>query len=280
MWPELLDGGARAVDAEEVPDHPIDMAAVGAAISTRTDELCDHLGALELDHLDRPSLLPDWTALTIACHLRYGAQALRQITAATLAEVPSSYYPGGRDLQRPFTLQPALGEPRLHVIESLRHESGELRALWVALDDADWDRAMIPHPDDDDSLGAMPLRDLALLRLVEVMVHGSDLGLGLTPWPLTFGQWLLPLRIQRARVAHGAGFDAVVEFDASDVGVCRAVFRDGGVVEVSDAEPDLAVRAVANDLVAVLLGRQPLGPVTMDGDADLMVRFRDGLAGP
>ena len=256
------------------------MAAVGAAISARTDELCDRLGALELDDLDGPSLLPDWTRLTIACHLRYGAQALRQITAATLAEVPSSYYPGGRDLQRPFTLSPALGEPRQHVLDSLRHESGELRALWVALEDGDWDRPMIPHPDDDDSLGAMPLRDLALLRLVEVMVHGSDIGLGLAPWPLTFGQWVLPLRIERARVVHNAGFDAVVEFDASDAGVRRATFRNGAVTEAPDAPPELVVRAVANDLVALLMGRQPMGPVTMDGDADVMVRFRDGIAGP
>lgn len=280
IWPEDLDDRSTAADPEEVADHPIDMAAVGAAIAARTDELCNRLAELDLDDLDRPSLLPGWSALTVACHLRYGAQALRQITSATLAEEPSAYYPGGRDVQRPFTLEPALGEPRLHVIESLRHESGELRGLWVALDDGDWDRTMVPHPEDDDSLGAMPLRDLALLRLVEVMVHGSDLGLGLGPWPLTFGQWLLPLRIERAKVLHEAGFDAVVEFDAADAATHRSRFANGSVTETSDASPDLVVRAVANDLVALLLGRRPMGAVTMDGDAELMVRFRDGLTGP
>ena len=50
--------------------------------------------------------------------------------------------------------------------------------------------------------------------------------------------------------------------------------------EAPDAPPELVVRAVANDLVALLMGRQPMGPVTMDGDADVMVRFRDGIAGP
>ncbi|MEM7284931.1 MAG: maleylpyruvate isomerase family mycothiol-dependent enzyme [Actinomycetota bacterium] len=260
-------------------DHSIDMAAVGAMVSARTDQLCDRLGTLEVDQLERPSLLPGWSVLTVACHLRYGAQALRQITAATLAEAPSAYYPGGRDVQRPFTLEPALGEPRGHVVESLRHEAGELRALWTALDDDAWGRSMIPHPGDDDTLGPIPLRDLALLRLVEVMVHGSDLGLGLAPWPLTFGQWLLPLRVERARVAHADGFDAVVEFEATDAPTRRARFVDGTPTP-SDGDPDLVVSAVANDLVALLLGRQPLGGVSITGDADLVVRFRDGVTGP
>ena len=269
-----------ATDPEGVPDDPIDMTAVGAAISARTDQLCDRLCELDVDDLEQPSLLPGWTVLTIACHLRYGSQALRQITSATLEGEPSAYYPGGRDVQRPFTLQPALGEPRGHVIDSLRHESDELRALWVQLADTDWDRTMTPHPGDDDSLGAMSLRDLALLRLVEVMVHGSDAGLGLAPWPLTFGRWLLPLRVRRARVVHEAGFDAVVEFDATDAESHRSRFANGSATGPADRSPDLVVRAVANDLVALLLGRQPLGAVTMDGDAEVMVRFRDGLTGP
>lgn len=258
------------------------MAAVGAAISSRTDEICDRLDALDDLDLDRPSLLPGWSVLTIACHLRYGAQALRQLTTATLGDLPAAFYPGGRDLQRPYTLQPALGEPRLHVIESLRHESGELARSWAALDDDDWDRSIIPHPGDDDTLGAMRLRGLALLRLTEVMVHGTDLGLGMSPWPLTFGQWVLPLRIERARIVHPSGFDAVVAFSPADADEIRVRFRDGVVTAdvPCDAPPDLVVRAVANDLVALVLGRQPAGPVTMDGDARLIVRLRDGLIGP
>ena len=260
-------------------DHPIDTTAVCASLSTRSAELCDRLDSLGAEALTSPSLLPEWSVLTIACHLRYGAQALRQITGATLVGAPSAYYPAGRDVQRPFTLQPALGEPAAHVLESLRYEAAELDELWGQLGDDDWGRSMVPHPGDDDTLGSMSLRDLLLLRLTEVMVHGSDLGLGLPRWPLTFGQAVLPLRIERARVRHPDGFEAVVEFAASDAETRRVRFT-GDTALATDEDPDLTVSAVANDLVALLLGRQPLGGVTVSGDAELVVRFRDGVIGP
>lgn len=262
-----------------VADPTIDMTAVCTSLAARNKELCERLGSLGPGELVTPSLLPDWSVLTIACHLRYGAQALRQITGATLAGAPSAYYPAGRDVQRPYTLQPALGEPVAHVVESLRYESGELDELWGQLRDEDWDRSMVPHPGDDDTVGSMSLRDLALLRLTEVMVHGSDLGLGLARWPLTFGQTVLPLRIERAQVRHADGFEAVVEFAATDAAARRVRFADGAAL-VTDEVPDLTVSAVANDLVALLLGRQPLGGVTVSGEAELVVRFRDGVIGP
>ncbi len=252
------------------------MRAVVGDIQARTARLV--AACAELDALEQPTLLPDWTVLTVACHLRYGAKVLTQITEATCAGQPSAYYPGGRDLQRPFTLRPALGEPRHHVIDSLAAESDALTRLLSGLSADDWDRPMI-STDTTDPLGAVTLRELGLLRLVEVMVHGSDLGLGLDPWPLRFGHWVLPLRVRRARTVPE--LSAVVTFEAVDAPAITAVAADGAL-SVIDArpDPDMIVSGVANDLVALLLGRSPLGAVSMTGDAPAVAALRRGLVGP
>ena len=254
------------------------MDAVVADIRTRTEQLARACVELGPDGLDRPSLLPDWTVLTLACHLRYGAQVLSQITDATCAGQPSAYYPGGREVQRPFTLRPALGEPRDHVLDSLAAESEGLADRWADLSPQDWDRPMITT-DPTDSLGGATLRELGLLRLVEVMVHGSDSGLGLAPWPLRFGQWVLPLRVRRARV-H-ADLAMTLAFDAVDAMTITARVARGAVT-VAEAvpDPDVVVSGAANDLVALLLGRSPLGAVSMTGDASSVAALRSGLLGP
>jgi hypothetical protein len=74
-----------------------DGAALAAAVATRTDEIVAALETLDERDLLTPSELPEWSRLTIACHLRYGANALARVTDAVLAGRPASYYPGGRD---------------------------------------------------------------------------------------------------------------------------------------------------------------------------------------
>jgi hypothetical protein len=44
-----------------------------------------HLAVFEERDILAPSLLPGWTRLAIACHLRYGAEALIRITDDALA---------------------------------------------------------------------------------------------------------------------------------------------------------------------------------------------------
>lgn len=51
--------------------------------------------------LEAPSQLSGWSRLTILCHLRYGTQALRRMTIDALAGRETSYYPLGREHQRP-----------------------------------------------------------------------------------------------------------------------------------------------------------------------------------
>src|SRR5207302_7789085 len=77
-----------------------------------------------------PSGLDGWSRLTIACHLRYGAQALSAMTAAALEGRPASYYPDGSGRHRPRTLVPLEGETTAGVVDSLHHHSDELHQLW------------------------------------------------------------------------------------------------------------------------------------------------------
>ena len=60
---------------------------VGVAI-VRTRRIVDCLSALGDAELFQPSLLPQWSRLTIVCHLRYGAEALGCMTCSALDAVP------------------------------------------------------------------------------------------------------------------------------------------------------------------------------------------------
>ena len=58
---------------------------VQAAIARRTADIVGALLDLDEEGLTDQSELPAWSRLTIACHLRYGAEALRRMTGATLS---------------------------------------------------------------------------------------------------------------------------------------------------------------------------------------------------
>ncbi len=250
----------------EVPE-----AEVVELVSERSREICQAVETLDAAELEHPSALPEWTRLTIVCHLRYGAQATRQMTEAALGGRPSAFYPGGRDLQRPYTLRPALGEAPLHVVESLVEECEALTALWSGLSALQWTLVAREH-DETRSLGDPTLADLARLRLTEVQVHGSDLDLGLSPWPASFGRAVLAQRVDRVRLR-----------DELPPGIWLLSAADDGdhvVRRSAVGPPDVRFRASANDLVALLVGREPAGTVDIEGDAVLAAAFVDAIVGP
>ncbi len=74
------------------PDQAPALARAGAH---RTDQIIDELDKLSQGGLVAPSRLPNWSRLTIACHLRYLTQAHSRMTADALAGRPTSFYQGG-----------------------------------------------------------------------------------------------------------------------------------------------------------------------------------------
>lgn len=205
------------------------------AITSRTALLVDALSTIDLES---PSALPDWSRLTIACHLRYGAVALRWMTDDTHAGRPTAYYPEGRDRQRPATLQPSAGED---VVTSLRETSAALDRAWAAV--TDW-QATVVEPE-----GVFPtLESMAVLRLTELEVHGTDLDLGLPRWSETLVRVALPMRLER-----------LARRRPLRTGAWRLVATDGPweMLEtiVGDGTEPEVLTATSRELLALLLGR-------------------------
>jgi maleylpyruvate isomerase len=165
-----------------------------AEVRRRTDEVVAALDGLGDDGLRSPSALPGWSRLTIACHLRYGADAFGRMTAAAREGRPAAYYPGGREATRPATLEPSPGESPADVVASLAAHSAALDGAWQGMSAGEWD-AVVREPDDRPDLGPLPVARLPLLRLTEVEVHGSDLDLGLDDWSDAFVRAALPFRL-------------------------------------------------------------------------------------
>ena len=221
------------------------------------------VAALAATDLDAPSLLPGWSRLTVACHLRYGAEALRWMTGDALAGLPTSYYPDGREAQRPMTLAPRRDESSADVVASLRKESEALHDLWRTV--KDWAVPVVEPPDNPD-LGPVELRRLALTRLTEVEVHGTDLGVGLGPWSEVFVRRVLQMRLEwlNSRRSNHRDVDTTTHASwllvATDMTVSHVVTVDGPtVVSHSGDTADATIRGTGAELLALLLGRAPAG---------------------
>ena len=179
------------------------------ALGHRSRRIAESLRELGEDELLQHSELPEWSRLTIACHLRFGAEALARMTRATVAGHAVAYYPEGRDRQRPRTLEPLPDESSTEVVESMALRSEELYQLWSELDAGAWGVTVLEPPDKRD-LGPIPLGRLPLLRLTEVEVHGTDLGLRLGDWSKLFVDTVLPMRLSwlNVRRANHRAFGA------------------------------------------------------------------------
>ena len=120
----------------------------------------------------------------------------RRMTRATIDAQPTTFYPEGRAIQRPMTLRPAPGESSRQVVESLAEESAELAAVWAGISVNEWARPVVDSNDRGGVRRApLTIGDLALLRLTEVEVHGTDLDIGLRDWSTEFVEVALPRRI-------------------------------------------------------------------------------------
>jgi uncharacterized protein (TIGR03083 family) len=271
-------------------DRPTDdrLQLIRTEIKGRTDRIVAALSEFDEAGLAVPSELPGWSRLTIACHLRYGAQALSAMTEATLAGRTASYYPRGRAQQRPSTLLPNAGERPEDVCHSLAQSSERLGQLWSSLDGAAGNRE-IREPADNPDLGSVSLGHLALLRLTEVQVHGSDLGLQLEDWSPFFVGEALRMRLEwlsTRRVNHR-------EVDTDLDGSWLLVALDGPTYRISvskegvdsapttSASPARAViEASSRDLLALLLGRPSVRPLRITGDTAFGEAFSKAFPGP
>ena len=261
---------------------------IAGAAGSRAREIVAALRGLDEEALLAPSQLPDWSRLTIACHLRYGAEALDRMTRAALAGVPTAYYPEGRDRQRPGTLLPRGAKQPDDVVASLARRSEQLDTTWRALNHDDWQVEVI-EPEERRDLGPMRLTRLALLRLTEVEVHGSDLGLGVDDWSEFFVDVALPFRVEwlNTRRSNHRPVEASVRGSWLLVAVDGPSFVvsvDGDRTEARQAgsrpTADAVIEATSRDLLALLLGRPPRTAPCYSDDTTLAEAFTRVFPGP
>ena len=258
------------------------------AVGERTRHIAKSLAGLSDDELLQPSELAGWSRLTIACHLRYGAQALSRMTSCALEGQTVAYYPEGREVQRPRTLVPPAGESPLAVVDSFATASAALQASWSALDPRSWSVQVVEPPRARD-LGPIPLGRLPLLRFTEVEVHGTDLRLALDDWSPLFVATVLPMRLEwlNVRRANHRAFDTELQGSwllmATD-GPTYRVSVDGHHVASAPARPDSPARATieatSRDLLALLLGRAFHRAPVISGDVEFGRSFAQAFPGP
>ncbi|HZA78508.1 MAG TPA: maleylpyruvate isomerase N-terminal domain-containing protein [Acidimicrobiales bacterium] len=265
-----------------------EAGAVVDAIAERTNAVVGALRSLSDSELTRPTALLGWSRLTIACHLRYGSAALTRMTADALRGAETSFYPAGRDRQRPLSLVPNAAEVPSAVVDSLALLSTELHDAWRRLSTADWSLA-VREPADNPNLGVVSLAWLALARLTEVEVHGDDLQVGLPAWSETFVRVGLPARLERLnsrRTNHREVDDSVqgvwlLEPDGGPryrLSVVDGTVRAEAVSDQADA--DVRISGAARDILAMLLGRHVRGELSVTGDASLAAGFSRAFPGP
>ncbi|MGO9344713.1 MAG: maleylpyruvate isomerase N-terminal domain-containing protein [Acidimicrobiales bacterium] len=261
-------------------------AAISEAARSRTADIVSALEAI--GSLSTPTRLPDWTRLTVACHLRYGAIASNKMTRDTLSGLEASFYPGGRSVQRPGTLVPDPGEDEQQVVASLGEEGAKLHDLWARLSESEWQTAA-REPADNLDLGETTIVGLALLRLTEVEVHGSDLEVGLDDWSDVFVKSALPFRIgrlasprsMRRAVESGVrGSWTLVGTDGPNWRI--SVSGDEVTIEPVDlpVRSDAVIEAMSRDLLAMLLGRPLRAGRIERGDTGLAREFSRAFPGP
>lgn len=274
----------------------VEPGRIVEAIARRERALHAALGRLTDRDLLAETELPGWSVLTVVCHLRYGAAATLRMIDDTVLGRPTAFYPGGRETVRPATLQPEDGESPAAVVVSLVDVSSQLYRRMAAVTDEQWELA-IAEPAGNSDLGSVTLRTLAVLRLTEVEVHGTDLAIGLESWSDDFVAAALPMRLHRlaarppgARPPGGPGAEAIggiwrVETtDGVCPGLAVTIRSDGASVSVTadDLPPTGAaiMRGSAHDLLGLLLGRVTLDRLELAGDVDTAARFSDAFPPP
>lgn len=275
----------RLADLAQMRALPTDVP--GSAAGPLLDAL-DHATARlvaavreQLHLLDGPSLLPDWSRVTVLAHLRYVAEAMSRITAAALSGRREDMYPGGRDRDRPGTLVPRAGETVESLVESLESTADDLSAGWQRLSASDWDLSVT-----DRDHGEVALSRFLALRLTEVEVHSVDLGLpGLDGWSETFVETLLPLRFgwlgsarHRGDADHNLNGSWILT-DRETAWLVQASGDDAVAGEVATARSaDCRLIGTRRDLLALLLGRP--AEVERLGLPELAHGFKAAFPGP
>lgn len=192
-----------------------------------------------------PSRLPGWTRGHVLAHLvGFGRAAERQVLRAITGEDPGEFYDGGQ-AGRDAEIEAGAGASAAEHVARVDAVIDRMEGVLDLLDDD-----LLRRP--TAFKGGRPVEAVVLAWWREFSIHLVDLDLGAehTLWGPELREHLVGFL--SSRVPAGVQLD----LEPTDVDEPRRI-GEGRVVRV---------RGAANDMVAWLAGRDPLGPVLADAD--------------
>lgn len=179
------------------------------------------LAGLTDEQVRQGSLLPDWTIGHTLSHIALNAEALVRVAKALAVGEMGSMYPTSES--RDAAIEAGARRSATEIVDHCRASNAEFETIWSTLTPAQLGGQANRTP----GTPTFPAANIALARLREVEVHGSDTGLTtltIADWSIAYVNSDLPMQFATVATRLGHGFAA---FDESGVthesGECTGV---------------------------------------------------------
>lgn len=130
------------------------------------------------DHQARSaSALPGWSVGHVLTHIARNGDSVVHLSRAVANGEVADQYPGGV-AQRTADIEAGAGRPAADLVADVRDVNERIHEVWTSLTDEQWSTGVVRTT----AMGEKPATYLAAMRLREVVVHTSDLGLASSTW--------------------------------------------------------------------------------------------------
>ncbi|WP_199443270.1 maleylpyruvate isomerase family mycothiol-dependent enzyme [Umezawaea beigongshangensis] len=213
--------------------------AVAAHVLAAHERLAVLLRGLTDEDVRAPSALPGWSRAHVLSHVEQITNAMARQAEHAVARSAIEVYDGGRPA-RDAAIEHGASRRAAELADAVRTSAARLARVWAPLSERDWARP-VAYRD-----GVLADTATALWR--EVEIHTADLRLGEVRWSpeLCHHLW----EFLAPRVPDG------VRLTLAPVGFAPWSTGDGTAV---------VVRGDATDVTSWLAGRDPAGPLAVEG---------------
>jgi len=164
-----------------------DRAEMLTLIDDETERLLEGVARLDDAGIRRPSLLPGWTRGHVLAHLARGGDALRNLLTwgRTGVETPAYASQEARDK----AIEEGSVRPAAELLADVSQSAAAFREAVNMMPEASWDAVVRAL-----NIPEIPMEELVLRRLREVVLHHTDLDIGYRPadWPAAFAEMEMP----------------------------------------------------------------------------------------
>jgi maleylpyruvate isomerase len=150
-------------------------------LDQETDRLLATVGGFGDDDVRRPSLLPGWTRGHLLTHLARSGEVLSGLAEGVVSGAPATGY--ASDEARNAAINAGADRPAPDLAADIAASATAFRAALLAVPDTAAGGLLRLRPGVQ-----FPVDDLPVIRLVELVLHHTDLDAGYTSqdWPAAF----------------------------------------------------------------------------------------------